>query len=601
MIKNKNKITLCIIGIAAVIIGAKLLLKAAPHPLVPTKDISSVQQTGGSPKTDNTSTQSQSTPSNTKPVPSSATQPSNLAAHTTPSSAPSPAPNSPSKAAIKEYQYRALGSTPNDFYYPNLWQLQKVNAANAWTTSTGAPVVVADIDTGYALQHEDLKDSWYTNPGETGTTKPGDPCWTGTPQDKATNNCDDDNNGYVDDWRGWNFYGHYQPTANPCAANGVGTYVSNNNPQAGQSGDDIYYQEQLTCTGTNIGNPYAAISHGTSTAGLIGATTNNAIGIASLNWNTKIMPLQALGDDGSGWTSDISLAIRYAVDNGAQIINMSLGGFEIDPTLQGAVDYAYQHNVVVVAAAGNCGTGNEAGCNPAQPGQMMYPALYPHVISVGAIDQTDTRASFSSYGRGLDVVAPGYGTIISTLIDTRTTPFNYTNAYSGSLAGTSFASPIVASIASLIRSQRPGTNADDINALIIASARKPAAMNGATYTAQYGHGIVDAGSAATIAQALQSQSTTPAYGQTGDYQSEHTFRTTDTLSSGCTVNANSYCTVRWTEPTTGFERYLPYKQAGATGQTGWQWSGVTLSDGEWWGIAQSGVHFSTNDYLLFSK
>lgn len=601
MIKNKHKVAFCVLGVAAVLVGIKMLLKNTLEPLVPTQDISHTQPIGGTPSPNSspvqTTTPQKSSASHAVPTVTKST----LAARDTPQSAPNPTPNSPPQQAVTEFKYTALGGTPNDSYYPSQWHLQSVSAVNAWSITNGAPVIVAVIDTGYALGHEDLASSWYINPGESGDTLATDRCWSGAPQNKTTNNCDDDNNGYVDDWRGWNFYGRYQATATPCAPDGLGTYVENNNPQAGQSGDDIFYQEYITCTGSSIGNPYAAVSHGTSTAGLAGAATNNSIGIASLNWNTKIMPLQALGDDGSGWTSDITRAIRYAVDNGAQIINMSLGGPDVDPTLQSAIDYAYQNNVVIVAAAGNCGTGSEAGCDVNKPGQMMYPAIYPHVLSVGATNQSDTRASFSSYGRGLDVVAPGYGSIISPLVDTRTQPYNYTNAYSGSLAGTSFSSPIVASVASLIRSVRPNTSIDDISALLIASARKPSSMNGAIYTSQYGHGIIDAGSAAVIAQALQSQSTTPTYNQTGNYQSEHTYRAADTLSSGCTISANSYCAIRWTEKATGYERYLPYKQANLAGQTGWQWSGTTLEYGEWWGVAQSGDNFSTTDYLLFAK
>ncbi len=378
--------------------------------------------------------------------------------------------------------------------------------------------------------------------------------------------------------------------------------MENNNPQASQSGDDIAYQEQLTCTGSNPGTPYAALSHGTTTAGLLGATTNNGVGIASYNWSTKVMPLQVLGDDGSGWTSAITKAICYAVDNGAQVINLSLGGPDYDPTLKAAIDYAYEHNVVVVAAAGNCGTGAEAGCNPSKPGQMSYPALYPHVIAVGAVDQTDTKASFSSYGRGLDVVAPGAGTIIAPLIDSRTATFNYTSAYSGSLAGTSFSSPIVASIAALIRSQRPATHVDDVTALIDASARKPASMNGALFNAAYGHGVIDAGAAAAIAAKLATAPPTPpTYAQTGNYISEHMFKPTDTISSGCTTTAASYCTVRFTEASTGYERFLPYQLTSAEGKTGWQWKGTLLDYGEWWGKAEAGALFSPNDYLLFNK
>lgn len=601
MIKNKYKITLCIVGIIAIIACMKLWFHAPERqPLVPTAVISPTQQTGGVPTANKTSA---STPTSQRPTVHTASvrvSPQTYAARTEPKAAQTATPNSPARIPMTEHKYIALGATPSDPYYSSEWQLQKVNAPAAWAITTGKTVIVADIDTGYALQHEDLQNSWYTNPGETGTTQAGDRCWTGTPQDKSTNNCDDDGNGYVDDWRGWNFYGRYTPTTDPCGVNGQGTYVENNNPQAGQSGDDTAYQEQQTCTGTNPGNPYAAISHGTSTAGLIGATTNNGLGTAAVNWQTKIMPLEALGDDGSGWTSDIARAIHYAVDNGAQVINMSFGGADTDPTLQDAIAYAYQHDVVLVAAAGNCGTGTEAGCDLSQPGQMLYPALYPHVIAVGATDQNDTRASFSSYGRGLDVMAPGYGTMITPLVNTTVTPFNYTNSYSGSLAGTSFASPMVASVASLLRAIRPTSSADDINALIMATARKPASMNGALYTTQYGHGIVDAGAAATVATALQTQSATPVLNQTGNYQAEHTFQSGNTMSSGCAITSGTYCTVRWTENATGYERYLPYKQAGTSG-AGWQWPASTLDYGEWWGNAQSGSTISSTSYLLFSK
>ncbi len=80
--------------------------------------------------------------------------------------------------------------------------MQKTNIAAAWNITTGSTVIVADIDTGYALDHEDLRSSWYQNPKETGTTQMGDTCWTGSPQNKSANGCDDDSNGHVDDWRG---------------------------------------------------------------------------------------------------------------------------------------------------------------------------------------------------------------------------------------------------------------------------------------------------------------------------------------------------------------------------------------------------------------
>jgi len=526
---------------------------------------------------------------------------------------PTDTSSAPGQAAVEsaitvEHHYRALAN-PNDPYYTSTsypaWALTSTGAPAAWDQSTGAPIVVAVIDTGFALQHEDLASQWYINPGESGMTTAGDKCWTGTPDNKVSNKCDDDSNNYVDDWRGWNFYGRYTPTANPCAPDGLGTFIANNNPQAGQSGDDILYQESKDCFGTDAGDPYVAISHGTSTAGLAGAATNNGKGIATYNWNIKVMPLQALGDDGSGWTSRIVAAIYYAVDNGAKIVSLSLGGDSPDTALKAAIDYAYAHGVVVVAAAGNCGTGTEYGCDPTKPGAMGYPALYNHVIAVGASDAMGKRADFSSYGPAVDVLAPGSGAIVSPLIDRGMTPndqltFNYSSAYSGSLYGTSFATPIVTSLASLILSERPTATPDDITALLDASATKVSAMNGSIYAPQYGHGVINADTATRITMALKSSSSTPRLAQTGDHRSEHSVSDTALMSSACNTAVTTYCTVRMHNITYGYDRYLPYTLAGSSGSIGWQWPGNVLVKGEWevravQGSNQSGV------YNLFFK
>ncbi|MFZ1258802.1 MAG: S8 family serine peptidase [Candidatus Saccharimonas sp.] len=381
--------------------------------------------------------------------------------------------------------------------------------------------------------------------------------------------------------------------------------MANNLPQAGASGDDIFYQELQACHGITAGDPFVAVSHGTSTAGLAGAATNNGKGIASYNWNVKVMPLQALGDDGSGWTSQIVAAIYYAVDNGAHIINLSLGGDTKDTSLEAAVNYAYSHGVTIIAAAGNCGTGGESGCNPASPGAMSYPALYDHVIAVGATDATDTRASFSSFGPGLDILAPGAGGIVAPLIYRGQTPadpnsFNYSSAYSASLYGTSFAAPMVSSLASLVKATRPAATPDEITAILDGTAAKPASMTSTYYTPAYGHGLIDAGSVITVARSFNSTApTTPQLLQTGDNRSEHTFSSTATLSSGCKVPANTYCTVRVTD-THGHDRYLPFALASTAGSTGWQWPGSTLQSGEWFVRAVQGDK-SSSTYHLFSK
>ncbi|MNW95424.1 Thermophilic serine proteinase precursor [compost metagenome] len=522
--------------------------------LIETEPIDHTQSVGGTP-TDN--------PEPTTPQPSS-----DVPIRESPI-VPAPVNKSaaPKQAAIRdsvitEYPYYAL-LLPNDPYAQSSWALQNTLTPAAWNQTTGSSAIVAVIDSGFAMNHEDLKNQWYQNPGETSTTKLGDRCWNNTPQNKATNNCDDDNNGYVDDVTGWNFVS------------------STNNPQAGQD------------------NPSgAAVSHGTETAGLAGATSNNNLGIASLNWSTRLMPLQALGDDGAGYTSDVIAAIYYAVDNGAKAINMSLGGSQPDPAMQTAIDYAYDRNVVIIAAAGNCGTGQELGCDASKPGAMSYPALSNHVIAVGATDNTNQRANFSSYGPGLDVVAPGSGNIVSPMWQLG----NQTSSYAGSLYGTSFATPFVTSLVSLVKSVRPDASVDDITALIDGSAQKVSAMGSKPYTHQYGHGLINTQSTVAIAAALNASSTTqPLLRQTGNAVSEHSFAPSSNMASGCEVAPESYCTVWFRNETTGYDRYLPYTKANANGLAGWSWTGDLLQSDLWSVRTVQGQNISTTPYLLFSK
>lgn len=474
--------------------------------------------------------------------------------------------NSPKQDEIREsvaeeHTYYPL-LTANDPGYAANWAVQKVNAPAAWNIATGnGQTVVAVIDTGFALNHEDLRNNWLTNTGESGNTQVGGRCWTGVVQSKTANGCDDDNNGYIDDWRGWNFS------------------EGDNNPMAGRT------------------NPAgAAVAHGTEVSGLVGAAGNNATGVTTINWNTKVMPLQALSDDGPGYTSDVAAAIYYAVDNGADVVNLSLGGAVFDPALKSATDYAYANNVVVVAAAGNCGTGTEQGCQGSPAGSISYPALNDHVIAVGATTVSDQRASFSSYGPALDVVAPGSGTIVSPTW----TATNDATLYSGALYGTSFAAPQVASLVSLIKSIRPNSSVNDVTALLLATATKLPAMNGATYADQFGHGIINASTALSVATSLNATSATPRLLQAGGPISEHRYASTDTIGSGCSTNVTNYCTVWLRNAFTGQERYLPYQPANAQGLAGWTWSGAMLPSGEWQARAVQGDTWSA-PYSLSSK
>ena len=528
-------------------------LTVAPSSIVPTQPITTSTSIGGV-AADTQKPVSPQTPTTTQPPPSAAPAP-----QPGPSVDSAPKQTEITKNITKEFPYQAL-ATSNDPLTQTSWALSTTKAQAAWDQSTGTGVVVAVIDSGFALGHEDLVNQWHKNPAEMGMTVSADRCWTGTSVDKATNACDDDNNGYVDDWRGWDFVGR------------------TNNPQAGRSNSSGQ-----------------GVAHGTEVAGLVGATGNNGKGIATYGWNTRLLPLQVLSDDGSGYTSSIVAAIYYAVDNGANVINMSLGGPDPDPALEEAINYAYTHNVIVVAAAGNCGTGQEAGCDPAKPGAMGYPALNKHVLAVGASTSNNTRASFSSYGPGLDVVAPGSGAIASTMW----TATNQTSAYASNLYGTSFASPLVAGYIALIKSVRPATTVDDITALVDGTAQKVSSMGGNVYMPEYGHGLIDAAQSLTIAAALSSTSAQPTLLQTGSERSEHGFSASSSLSSGCQTTRATYCTV-WATDNNGFDRYLPYTQTGTSG-AGWSWNGSALDSGVWWLLARSGTNVSPTPYLLMQK
>lgn len=168
--------------------------------------------------------------------------------------------------------------------------------------------------------------------------------------------------------------------------------------------------------------------HGTHVAGIAAAATNNGSGVAGAGYNTSLINGKVLGDDGSGYYSWVASGIMWAADQGAQVINMSLGGGSPSQTLQDAVDYAWSKGSVVVAAAGNSGNSSP-----------QYPGYYQNVIAVGATDNNDIKASFSTYGNWVDVAAPGVG-IYST----------YKGGSYGSLSGTSMATPFAAGTSALV-------------------------------------------------------------------------------------------------------------------------------------------------------
>ncbi|MBW3669289.1 MAG: S8 family serine peptidase [Actinobacteria bacterium] len=228
----------------------------------------------------------------------------------------------------------------------------------------------------------------------------------------------------------------------------------------------------IDVVGAGDSNPQDEEGHGTMVAGMAAATTNNGRGIAGASWGAKIIPVRALDATGNGSDSDIAEGITWAVDNGATVVNLSLGGPDTSPALDAAVDYAADRNVVVVAASGNEGTN-----------RPFFPAAHPRAFAVGASDAEGGVVSFSNYGPWVDLVAPGRA-IAGTGNDV--TEMYYKGA------GTSFASPLVAAAATIVRTQNPSWTATQVVERLRATAadRGPAGIDD-----YYGWGFLDIGAA----------------------------------------------------------------------------------------------------------
>lgn len=212
--------------------------------------------------------------------------------------------------------------------------------------------------------------------------------------------------------------------------------------------------------------PLDDVGHGTHVAGVIAAMVNNYEGVAGMSWYNKVMPIKALDHTGAGSTYAVAQGIIWATDHGAKVINMSLGNYMPSEFLHDAIKYAYDRDVILIAASGNDDT--------VDPG---YPAAYPEVLAVAATNSNQQRASFSNYGDYIDVAAPGES-IASTYPD---------NEYAA-MSGTSMASPHVAALAAMIRSANPSlTNAEVMDII------KQTAVDLGTpgYDPYYGYGQID--------------------------------------------------------------------------------------------------------------
>lgn len=315
-----------------------------------------------------------------------------------------------------------LDQIPNDGFYDDYsgvntdlqkWAMngigadRNLNAEAAWDVTTGrSDVIIAIIDSGIDQDHPDLADNRWFNTGEV-----------------ANNGIDDDGNGYVDDRNGYDFQSN-DSDPNPDPGDGI------DNDGNGAADDGSF--------------------HGTFAASCAGAVGNNGTGIAGAAWDCQLMACKVFTDDGGASVVDIANACVYATDNGADIINMSLGG-GFSSTMQNGVAYAVNNDVVVVASAGN---GNSSS--------QQYPASFAGVISVGASDSgsvfaggsgdIDGRSSFSQYGSAaVDVVAPGTN-IVGASVGT-VAGGNPGEAFWQFSNGTSFSCPLVAGECALVISR----------------------------------------------------------------------------------------------------------------------------------------------------
>ena len=337
--------------------------------------------------------------------------------------------------AEPNYRMQAA-AVPNDQFYGVLWGLPDINAETAWDTRTdSSSIIVGVIDSGVEYDHPDLVDNMWTNSDEI-----------------AGNGIDDDGNGYVDDFFGYDF--------------------DNEDP-----------------------DPRDDNGHGTHVAGTIGARGNNSIGVTGVGWNASLMALKVIG---TGSNADVARAIDYATDNGAKITNNSYGyaGSNVggSQTISNAVGRAKDAGVLYVVAAGNSRStipaSNMDGSFNSWPAELSK--VHDNVITVAATDSDGSFASYSHWGtESVQIAAPG------TQIGS-----TYTNGGYVYSSGTSMAAPHVAGAAALLWAERPELSYLDIKDAMLSTAR-PEHLN------LVGDGVLDLGAAMDLIKTSGNQGNAP--------------------------------------------------------------------------------------------
>jgi len=288
-------------------------------------------------------------------------------------------------------------ATPNDHLYGTnqTTAFNHMKFPQGWDISTGnGSVIVAVIDTGFKIDHPELNGQFWVNTAE------------------IADGLDNDNNGFINDFNGWNFWDNNNTLFNNTCADDVG-------------------------------------SHGTRVSSIIGAITNNGpspLGaMAGVNWNAKVMGLRVFSSTCAANTAQIIQAIDYAMEMGADVINMSFGGTGNDPSFETKCQEAYNAGIILVASMGNYPSSGISSKDT-----LVYPAAYPTVIGVGSVSQALQPSTFSVRG-----ISPFTTELVAVGENMCVAKNDNTTVCNNSGSGTSFSSPMVAGLASLLLTKEP--------------------------------------------------------------------------------------------------------------------------------------------------
>ncbi|MBU0519401.1 S8 family serine peptidase [bacterium] len=342
-----------------------------------------------------------------------------------------------------------LQLNPNDLLLPSQWHIDAIKGPAAWAVFQGSDTVqVGIIDGGVNFVHPDLAPNIWINPGE-------DLNGNRIIEPSEEDSVDNDSNGYIDDFWGWDWIDLDSSAVWP--------------------GED---------PGPPDNDPSDFDGHGTHCAGDACAASNNLEGVASPGFHTQIMALRAgyMSASGQGYVDLLAAvqAVYYAIANGAEVLSMSFGGTGVVPFFQSALQTANDNGLVLVAAAGNDGSS-----------MIQYPAGYDVVNAVAATAEGDILADFTNYGSWITYCSPGEG-IFSTVID----------GY-GNMSGTSMAAPVAAGTAALVKALMPEWNSQDVGIWLAYTADNIDAQNPG-YVGQMGGGRINAQQAVDLFVSIDS-------------------------------------------------------------------------------------------------